>query len=124
MENKIVHKPWYKENEFGDLFEYIVEQDSLDKRPLAMKIIKLQEELGELSESFLLEDGYKFNKENKTQEELRINTEEEVADILIMIICIANELNMDKQKLTNIVHRKLDKWAEKIKAKKEQELKK
>jgi len=123
MENKTVHKKWYDSNTFEDLFEYIVEQDSLDKRPLATKIIKLQEELGELAESFLLEDGYKFNKENLTQEEIRINTEEEVADIFIMIICVANELNMDKKKFVDIVHRKLGKWAEKIKAKKSQNLK-
>jgi NTP pyrophosphatase (non-canonical NTP hydrolase) len=113
----MILKKWYESNKFKDLFDFIVEQDSLEKRPLATKIIKLQEELGELAESFLLEDGYKFNKDNLTQEAIRVNTEEEVADIFIMIICVANELNMDKQKLTNIVHRKLDKWSEKIKAK-------
>jgi len=122
MNNK-THKPWYAPNTFENLFDYIIEQDGLDKRPLPMKIIKLQEEMGELAESFLLEDGYKFNKENLSQKEIRINTEEEVCDIFIMAICIANELKMDKQKFVDIVHRKLDKWAEKIKAKKLEEVK-
>lgn len=108
-----------KENvSFADLYKHIREQDNIGNAPLYKKIIKIQEECGELAASFLLEDGYKFNKKNLSQEDIRINTEEEVADIFIMDLCIANTLDIEPDRLLGIIYKKIDEWAENMKKKK------
>ena len=66
-------------------------------------ILKLQEELGELTQNYLSYTGRGRNR-NLTEEELKKNISNEVVDVLGQILLFANYHNIDLEKAME------DKW--------------
>ncbi len=68
-------------------------------------VLKLQEEMGELIQSYLMLVGQARQK-NKDQTEIRNNFEHEIADVLCHILLLANHYKIDLDKVVQ------DKWLE------------
>jgi NTP pyrophosphatase (non-canonical NTP hydrolase) len=66
-------------------------------------LLKLQEEMGELSAAFLKLSG-RGRLKNETQEELQKNLQDEVADVLAMTLLFAKNQGIDSEKALE------DKW--------------
>ncbi|MFS0863380.1 nucleotide pyrophosphohydrolase [Fredinandcohnia sp. 179-A 10B2 NHS] len=78
--------------------------------PLAM-MARLTEELGELAREINHYYGEKPKKDSETEKSI----EEETGDILFVLICLANSLNIDLEKAHNTVMHKFnsrdkDRW--------------
>lgn len=69
--------------------------------PLAM-LARLTEELGELAREVNHYYGEKPKKETETEKEI----EEELGDLLFVLICMANSLNIDLEKAHDLVMNK------------------
>lgn len=69
--------------------------------PLAM-LARLTEELGELAREVNHYYGEKPKKETETEKEI----EEELGDLLFVLICMANSLNVDLEKAHDLVMNK------------------
>jgi NTP pyrophosphatase (non-canonical NTP hydrolase) len=78
--------------------------------PLAM-VARLTEELGELAREVNHQYGEKPKKSSETEKAI----EEELGDLLFVIICLANSLNIDLQEAHDFVMKKFntrdkDRW--------------
>lgn len=73
------------------------------KRDSDWFILKLQEELGELSQSYLMMIG-QARKKDKSEEEIVSNFRKEVADLFSHILLLAKHHNIDLEKEVE------DKW--------------
>ncbi len=71
-------------------------------------LLKLMEEVGELSCDILKLKQYKVNTENK--KDILINAKEEVVDCFTMLINIAEKLEISDEDLVKIFGKKLKKW--------------
>lgn len=60
-------------------------------------VLKLQEELGELIQSYLMMNG-KGRKKGKSEEELRHDFNEEMADVLCHVLLLAKSQKVDLEK--------------------------
>lgn len=60
-------------------------------------MMKIQEELGELASAYLRLTG-RARQKNKTEKELRLNLEEEIADVLAMTLLFSKKMNIDIEK--------------------------
>lgn len=81
--------------------------------PLAM-LARLTEELGELAR----EINHYYGEKPKKSTELEKSIEEEVGDLLFVLICLANSLNIDLQSAHDLVMHKFntrdkDRWTKK-----------
>lgn len=83
----------------------------------ALRILKLHEEVGELSEGFLSLVGYK--KSDQTKEEILDNMHGEVVDIDIMKKVLGNRFGLSKKKRKKLLKEKLEKWQTKHLSEKE-----
>lgn len=72
-------------------------------------LIKLGEETGEFNEAYLRSISYKRGKGTDPERDMK----EECVDTLIMILDIANKLDMSKKELYVLLDAKLDKWENK-----------
>jgi NTP pyrophosphatase (non-canonical NTP hydrolase) len=72
-------------------------------------ILKIQEELGELTQSYLMLTGQGRQK-GLEQEELKNNFENEIADVLCMTLLLAHHHKVDVEK---VIEEKWLKWLEK-----------
>lgn len=70
-------------------------------------VLKLQEELGELIQAYLMVQG-KARKKGKSPEEIKDNFENEVADVLAHTLLLARHFHVD---LDKIFEGKWLKWA-------------
>jgi len=61
-------------------------------------VLKLQEELGELIQSYLMVQG-KARQKGKSKEEIRNEFENEVADVLAHTLILAKHFNVDLDKV-------------------------
>jgi len=75
---------------------------------LSDHIIKLQEEVGEISESYLLTTGYKLPKRPLDQEVMHLTEEAVDAIIVAMAILCAN--GASKLHVEHLLKQKIDKW--------------
>jgi NTP pyrophosphatase (non-canonical NTP hydrolase) len=69
-------------------------------------VLKLQEELGELIQSYLMLIG-KAKLKGKNSDEIKLEFENEVGDVFCHVLLLANYFNVDLEK---IVERKWLKW--------------
>ncbi|HWY79670.1 MAG TPA: hypothetical protein VNW29_04900 [Candidatus Sulfotelmatobacter sp.] len=67
------------------------------KRDSEWFLLKLQEELGELVQSYLKMTG-QARKKNKTEEELRTEFRNEIADVLSHVLLLAKHYEVDLEK--------------------------
>lgn len=67
------------------------------KRDSQWFILKLQEEMGELIQSYLMMEG-KGRKKGKTEKELRNDFHKEIADVFCHILLVAHSQKADLQK--------------------------
>lgn len=72
------------------------------------KIMKLQEELGELATDHLKLIGYKVSDDKPKA--VKKNMKEEVVDLFIMTLCVGENLGMTKDDFLNIAAKKIKKW--------------
>lgn len=82
--------------------------------PLYRKIIKLQEEAGEVCQAFLAYDGAENVSASAIDGvEPRINVIEEVCDVINVAMDIINTLDPDGYAVEDMFAKKLSKWAKK-----------
>lgn len=79
-----------------------------EKQTIENMLLKLMEEVGELSCDILKMKQYKVNNEKK--EDVLINAKEEVIDCFTMLINIAENLEISDKDMTKIFAKKLKKW--------------
>ena len=77
------------------------------------KIVKLQEEVGEIAAAHLKEIGFK-SRFGKTLEEVRNNKKEEYADTLLVIYDIILSDGFTFDEIKEELHRGIDKWYDKV----------
>lgn len=103
---------------FEEAFEKIKTIQSIEKAALSDHIIKLQEELGEISESYLLMTGYKLPKQSKEQEKMHLI--EETVDSIIVSMAILAAAGASNNYVEFMLKNKIEKWE--IALEKKQEL--
>ena len=91
--------------EIFEKIQSLSERDVADAKGLTLKAM---EELGELVQALLHEDGYKPN--NKSLEEIRENQKEEACDVIICIFGVLDKLGFGWEETKNMMHFKTDKW--------------
>jgi len=94
----------------NDMLMHVMHISSKDGGSLADRVIKLQEEVGEVASGYGTYSGYKFPKKSTSQESALDNIKEECIDSLIVILDI---LTKDFQLDAVDIHRK---FAEKCQA--------
>jgi len=67
------------------------------KRSSSWFILKLQEEVGELTQSYMMMKG-KARSKNKSKKEMRSDFEKELADVLCHVLLLANSNMVDIEK--------------------------
>ena len=67
------------------------------KRDLNWFVLKLQEEMGELTQSYLMMNGSGRNK-NKSKAELRSDFEKELADVFCHVLLLAKSHKVDMER--------------------------
>ena len=77
----------------------------------ALRIIKLMEEVGEISEGFLELVGYK--KTSKPKKQILQNLKEEFVDAEIMVNVLQGRFDMDDKEKNEITNKKVGKWKNK-----------
>jgi len=94
---------------FTEIYNRTKSLGMLQEGSIPTSLIKLGEEVGELNEAYLRSIGYKKGKESDANQDLK----EECVDTLIMILDIANKLDITKKELYTLLDIKLDKWESK-----------
>lgn len=97
-----LHDIWLKIKE--------LEARQMKVRPADMssKIIKLTEEVGEISSGYLELIGYKTNDLNK--EDIKENIREEIADSMIMLMILAQDMDLNIFDFIQLLNKKMVKW--------------
>ena len=90
------------------IFDLIKNVDSIQGYGLVERVIKLQEEVGELSAEVLKLKGFKNSK--LSQEEIKINILNETVDCLIMSMDILNYGKFQKKDIIEVADRQIEKW--------------
>ncbi|WP_053363944.1 nucleotide pyrophosphohydrolase [Bacillus sp. FJAT-27251] len=103
------HRKTVKELQ-GEVDEYISQFKEGYFSPLAM-LARMSEELGELAR----EVNHYYGEKPKKSEEKEKAIEEELGDMLFVLICFANSLNIDLEEAHDLVMRKFntrdkDRW--------------
>jgi len=88
-------------------------RDVADAKGLTLKSM---EELGELVQALLHENGYKPT--NKKKYEIRMNQLEEACDVIICMFGVLDKLGFTYEQIKNMLDKKSDKW-EKVLEKRE-----
>ena len=91
--------------EIFEKIQLLSERDVADAKGLTLKSM---EELGELVQALLHENGYKPN--NKSLEDIRENQLEEACDVIICMFGVLNELGFDYPSVKRMLNLKTDKW--------------
>jgi NTP pyrophosphatase (non-canonical NTP hydrolase) len=78
---------------------------AIDRKP-DWYVLKLQEELGELTQSYLMMTGQARTK-GKTEDEIKAEFDKEVADVLCQLLLLAKNNNVD---LVKVVREKWLVW--------------
>jgi NTP pyrophosphatase (non-canonical NTP hydrolase) len=100
------------------IFNKIKKLDKMDLKPIFVKIAKTTEELGELSEVLLIEDGYKVSNKFSDKEDIRNHKLEEGVDVLIQALSLLNTMGFTYDEVEKEFNKKCSKWENNIKKKK------
>ena len=97
---------------FDELIKKIEETSKkIDKKDSNMKMLKLVEEVGELSQALLIhQDAIGTKYRNKAE----YSIQEEVADVLLCLFSLCSILNIDHADLRDSINDKLRKWESKV----------
>ena len=91
----------------------VSKRDVADAKGLTLKSM---EELGELVQALLHENGYKPN--NKSLKDIKENQLEELSDVIICMLGVADKLGFSYKQILNMLELKTNKW-EKVLQKRE-----
>jgi NTP pyrophosphatase (non-canonical NTP hydrolase) len=98
---------------FDELIKKIEDTSrKIDKKDPNLKMLKLVEEIGELSQALLIHQnaiGTKYR--NKSE----YSIQEEVADVTLCLFSLCSILNIDHSDLRDSINDKLRKWESKVK---------
>ena len=83
-------------------------EDDQPNDPNLFTIVKMQEELGEIAESYLIMTGYKVKK-GETYTSALINIREEVVDLMMLTFIMSKSLGLTKEEILRISAEKLQK---------------
>jgi NTP pyrophosphatase (non-canonical NTP hydrolase) len=102
---------------FDELIQKISETSNrIDKKDVNLKMLKLVEEVGELSQAILIHQNASGTKyRNKCE----YSIQEEIADVTLCLFSLCSILNIDHADLRDSINDKLRKWETKIKYDKE-----
>ncbi len=102
---------------WNEIIESIISSSrEYDSKTPNQKLIKLFEELGELSQAFLIEQDAAGTAHRDKSE---YSVKEELADSFICLISLAETLNVDFGDLQDEIVRKINKWVTKLQREKE-----
>jgi len=105
-------------NEFIEKLQKLIQTSELSKKhdtPLANRILKLTEEIGELSQSYL-KYSWSVNASNSGWE-TKTHLLEEAQDVLLVIIDILNQIvetEEDQKIILDFLEKKNNKWKSKL----------
>jgi NTP pyrophosphatase (non-canonical NTP hydrolase) len=99
--------------EIYEKIQFLSRRDVADAKGLTLKSM---EELGELVQALLHENGYKPN--DKTFKEIKDNQLEELCDVIICMLGVADKLGFTYQDIKKMMNKKANKW-EKVLEKRE-----
>lgn len=105
---------------FDEAYEAVKDIQSRENAPMSDHIIKLQEEVGEIAESYLLMSGYKNPKLSIDEERLHLT--EEAVDAIIVSMAILNSNNASKNYVEHLLKIKIEKWNVEFEKKKNSKL--
>lgn len=105
--DEVFESIWTLEQKDYDLNMRLSVYDN-DKIAMACKIIKMQEELGELAAGFLKRIGYK--KTDESTIDIENNIKEEMVDLFIMVVATMQNQGMTHEEILNLIPNKLKKW--------------
>lgn len=88
------------------LYKDIKRIDSKHHRGIARKLGKITEELGELFSGVYSFLGWKRNKKNKTESELKENILEEGADVIQNVFCVLSHFGFTYEQVIEELDRK------------------
>jgi len=91
----------------------IIKSSKEDPKDVFQKLVKLQEETGELADAALRRSGLK-NPKNKTIEQLDEAVLEEIADVIMIVTALLPHFDFKIQDLTRALEFKYDKWQSKF----------
>lgn len=91
--------------------EIIQISNNYDQKSASDKILKLVEEVGELSQAYLI---HKNAHGTQFRDKSQYSVQEELADIYICMISLLPMLHIEKESFFQEVKRKMDKWVLKI----------
>ena len=106
------------DNEFIEKLQKLIETSEISKKhntPLANRILKLTEEVGELSQAYL-KYSWSVNASNSAWD-TKTHLLEEAQDVLLVIIDILNQIveNEEEQKIIlDFLEKKNNKWKSKL----------
>lgn len=87
----------------------IIKTSKTDPKDVFQKLVKLQEETGELGEAVLRRNGFK-SPNSKTVEQLDDKVLEEVADVIIIAASILSHFDFKSKDLDDKIESKYKKW--------------
>ena len=93
---------------FDEAYEAVIDIQSRENAAMSDHIIKLQEEVGEIAESYLLITGYKIPKLSIEEEKMHLT--EEAVDAIIVAMAILNSNRASKEYVHHLLKIKIDKW--------------
>lgn len=98
----------FTDEDFDYIFELIKNVTSIQGYGLTERVIKLQEEVGELSAEVLKLKGFKNSELSK--EEIKNNILLETVDCLIMSMDILNYGKFQKKDIIEVADKQIEKW--------------
>ncbi len=103
----------YTMKEIYEKIQKLSKRDVADAKGLTLKSM---EELGELVQALLHENGYKPN--NKSKKAIKENQLEELCDVIVCMLGVADKLGFTYKQIVSMLEKKSDKW-EKVLEKRE-----
>lgn len=95
-------------------YEFLEKLSGYDKDVnLPYKLIKVQEEVGELAQAFLAHSKSKNTSKSALSENTRLNILEESCDVINVVIDIINAFNFSDEETKEMFSKKLKKWENK-----------
>jgi hypothetical protein len=92
-----------------EAFEAIDSLQAMEGAALSDHLIKLQEEVGEIAEGYLMMTGYKKSKNGGPDAE-RIHMIEETVDAMIVLLAILSASKAKKSFVEHMLKSKIEKW--------------
>ena len=101
---------FYRMKEIYEQIQSLSRRDVADAKGLTLKSM---EELGELVQALLHENGYKPN--NKKLKDIKDNQLEELCDVIICMLGVADKLGFEYHQIKTMLGLKANKWEKVLK---------